>query len=105
MDKKSHGQSTRRYIMQKKGPIIIFFPDEVGLRSPVIQRPFQKKIATSCRSMRLIRSTCLVPLLPSRPISVIPPSFLGGDKFLGNFVCVSYVAKKKAKQNTLRWSS
>ena len=31
----------------KKWPIIYFFSDDFGLRSPVIQKPFQAKSATS----------------------------------------------------------
>ena len=46
--KKSHGPGTQRRIMQKKnGLLFIFFPDDFGLRSPVIQNTFQTKTATS----------------------------------------------------------
>ena len=34
-------------LMQKKLPIIYFFSDVFGLRSPVIQKTFQTKNATS----------------------------------------------------------
>ena len=33
----------RGSIMKKKWPIIYFFSDDFGLRSPVIQKPFQPK--------------------------------------------------------------
>ena len=63
-------------IMQKKMAYSLFFPDDFGLRSPFIQKPFQTKIAnfqTKCAPSMVAR-VFWVPTRFTRKIACHTPS-------------------------------